>query len=112
VAIVSGAASAEIVPVVRAAGLEPLFQAIVPSDAVTHGKPDPEGYLKALELLGVPAGDAVAFEDTESGVASAKDAGMRCIAVRGTLKPDRLARADELIDALDLAAVRRLFDEQ
>ena len=42
-----------------------------PSDAVTHGKPHPESYLRALELLGVPAAEAVAFEDTESGVASA-----------------------------------------
>jgi beta-phosphoglucomutase len=112
VAIVSGAASAEILPVVRAAELEPLFQAIVPSDAVTHGKPDPEGYLKALELLGTSAGETVAFEDTESGVVSATRAGMRCIAVRGTLKPERLARAGELIDSIDVTIVRRLLDER
>lgn len=112
VAIVSGAALAEIVPVVRAAGLEPLFRAIVSSDAVTHGKPHPESYLRALELLGVSPGEAVAFEDTESGVASATGAGMRCIAVRGTLRPERLARADELIEAIDVAVVRRLLDGQ
>jgi beta-phosphoglucomutase-like phosphatase (HAD superfamily) len=49
-----------------------------------------------------------AFEDTEAGVAAATGAGLRCIAVRGTLPDDRLARADELVDAIDLTLVRRL----
>ena len=47
-AICSGAVRAEIEPVVSAAGLAPLFQAIVSSDDVAEGKPHPEGYLKAL----------------------------------------------------------------
>ena len=51
-AICSGAARAEIEPVVEAAGLAECFQAIVSSDDVVHGKPDPEGYLKTLRLLG------------------------------------------------------------
>jgi beta-phosphoglucomutase len=109
IAIVSGAALEEIAPVVEAAGIAPLFQAIVSSDAVTYGKPDPEGYLRVLELLGVPAAEAVAFEDTESGIASAKGAGMRCIAVRGTLAPRRLAAADELIDGIDTDVIVRLL---
>ncbi len=109
-AIVSGAALAEIVPVIRAAGLESLFAAIVSADEVTLGKPHPESYLRALELLGAPAAEAVAFEDTESGIASATGAGMRCIAVRGTLVPARLGKADELIEAIDVDVVRRLLD--
>ncbi len=76
---------------------------------VRHGKPDPESYLLALEALGVPAANAVAFEDTESGIASAVGAGLRCIAVRGTLAPDRLAAADELIDRIDVDVIRRLL---
>ena len=110
IALVSGAALAEILPVVGAAGLDSVFGAIVTSDAVTHGKPHPESYLRALELLGAPAGEAVAFEDTESGIASATGAGMRCIAVRGTLAPARLGKADELIEAIDVDVVRRLLD--
>jgi beta-phosphoglucomutase len=110
IAIVSGAARSEIVPVVRAAGLEPCFGTIVSSDDVTEGKPHSESYLRALELVGVPAGEAVAFEDTESGIASATGAGMRCIAVRGTLAPARLAGADELVEAIDIDIVRRLLD--
>ena len=111
VAIVSGAALAEIEPVVRAAGIAPLFRTIVSADAGGCGKPHPESYLRALELLGAPAAEAVAFEDTESGVAAATAAGMRCIAVRGTLAPERLAKADELIEALEPGVVSRLLAE-
>ena len=111
VAIVSGAAREEIVPVVEAAGLAPLIRAIVAADDVTHGKPHPEGYLCALALLGggIRADEVVAFEDTEVGVASAKAAGMRCIGITRTLGAARLAQADELIDAIDLATVERLL---
>ena len=110
VAIVSGAARAEIVPVIEAAGIAPLFTTLVTSDDVERGKPDPEGYVKALaELGGVSAGDVVAFEDTEAGVTSAKAAGMRVIARLGTLVPDRLAAAEELIDTIDVELVRRLI---
>src|SRR5438067_11361412 len=45
-AICSGAARAEIEPVVEAAGLAACFRTIVSSDDVAHGKPDPEGYLQ------------------------------------------------------------------
>jgi beta-phosphoglucomutase-like phosphatase (HAD superfamily) len=110
VAIVSGAASAEIDPVIAAAGLTEVFTAVVTSDHVTHGKPHPEGYQVALELLrrrahGLRAGEVTAFEDTEAGVASAKAAGVRCVAVTGTLPPHRLAAADELVEAVDEAVI-------
>jgi len=109
VAICSGAARAEIEPVVAASGLAPLLHAIVSSDDVERGKPDPEGYLKALELLdGVAARDVVVFEDTEAGIASARAAGIgRVFALTGTLDPHRLSAADELIDRLDVDVMRR-----
>ena len=109
VAIVSGAFRAEIVPVVEAAGLATEITAIVAADDVEHGKPHPEGYLTALDRLGLKASEAAAFEDTEAGIASAKAAGLRCLAVRGTLPDDRLAQADELVDRIDLALVERLL---
>ncbi|MGZ4382031.1 MAG: HAD family hydrolase [Gaiellaceae bacterium] len=111
VAIVSGAASEEILPVVNAAGLAPFVAALVAADDVIEGKPHPEGYLRALELLGdgIRAGEVVVFEDTEVGVAAAKAAGMYCVGITRTLGPARLAAADELIPEIDLAAVRRLL---
>ena len=111
VAIVSGAAREEILPAVEAAGLEPLLRAIVAADDVVLGKPHPEGYLRALELLGdgLLPGDVLVFEDTEVGVASAKAAGMVCVGITRTLGAARLAAADELIPELDLAVVQRLL---
>ncbi len=112
-AIVSGAARPEIEPVVEAAGLTDCFQFIVTSDDIERGKPDPEGYLRALSLFDedIDAGDALVLEDTEAGVASAKSAGMRCFAVLGTLAPARLSRADEIVERIDVPLVHRLLEE-
>jgi beta-phosphoglucomutase len=111
VAVVSGAARAEIEPVIAAAGLRASIRAIVSSEDVPHGKPHPEGYLRALSLLdgGIAASDTVVFEDTAPGVASAKAAGMRCVAVLGTVGCERLGEADEIAGRLDAALVRRVL---
>jgi beta-phosphoglucomutase len=111
VGIVSGAARAEIEPVVRAAGLGDAIAFVVAADDVAAGKPDPEGYLRALALLGggVPAAEVVVVEDTEAGVASAKAAGMRVVALTRTLGRERLRQADARIDALRPEVVRRLL---
>jgi HAD superfamily hydrolase (TIGR01509 family) len=111
VGVVSGAAREEIGPVLDAAGLADVLGAIVSADDVVAGKPDPEGYLRALDLLGggLEAGEVLVLEDTEAGVAAAKAAGMRCVALLGTVAPARLAAADEIAPALDVALVRRLL---
>jgi beta-phosphoglucomutase-like phosphatase (HAD superfamily) len=57
----------------------------------------------------VAPGDVVAVEDTEAGVASARAAGLRVVAVTGTLPPDRLAEADALTERVDLRLMRRLL---
>jgi beta-phosphoglucomutase len=109
VAIVSGSARAEIEPVVEAAGLREAITVIVSEDDVRRSKPDPEGYLIALHLLGVEAGDAAAVEDSEAGVAAAKAAGLYCVAVKTTLPPERLREADELADRVDRDLITRLL---
>ncbi len=114
VAIVSGAAAAEILPVVEAAGLSGVFEAIVTSDDIEHGKPHPEGYLVALGHLregadGLDACEVTAFEDTEAGVLAAKAAGMHCVAVSTTLPPDRLAAADEIVAGIDEGVIERVL---
>jgi len=108
-AIVSGAAREEIVPVVHAAGLANLFAAVVADDDVERGKPDPEGYLRALETLGAAAGETLVFEDTEAGVAAATAAGTRVVAVLGTQAPERLTAAEELVERVDVPLLRRLL---
>ena len=111
VAVVSGAAREEIEPVIAAAGLTARISTIVGAEDVADGKPDPAGYLRALELLdgGLEVSEVVVFEDTEAGIASAKAAGIRCIAVLGTLAPERLAAADEIVPAIDVELMQRLL---
>lgn len=107
VAIASGAAGAEIAEVLRISGLTNLFEVVVSAEDVERGKPDPEGYLLALERLNrslarpVAAADVLVFEDSPMGVESAKAAGMWCVAVEGTTPVDRLGDADAIVSALD-----------
>ncbi len=109
VAVVSGSARSEIEPVLEAAGLASSISALVASEDVEHGKPAPDGYLRALALLGIPADEAVAVEDSDVGVAAAKAAGVRCVAVTGTMPPDRLDAADEIIGGLGPDFVQRVL---
>ena len=111
VAVVSGAFRREIEPVLAGAGLDRHVTVLVAADDVERGKPDPEGYLRALELLDgrLLPHDVLAFEDTEAGVASAKSGGLYCVAVLGTHSPERLHQADELVETIDVDVVQRLL---
>jgi beta-phosphoglucomutase len=113
VAVVSGAFREEIEPVLAAAGIAGLFHTLVTADDVVNGKPHPECYELLVQRLGdgVSPEHVVAFEDTEAGVAAAKEAGLRCLAVRGTLPDERLARADALVDRIDVDLIARLLLE-
>lgn len=108
VAIASGAVREEVEHVLRLAGLLELFAAVVTVDDVTHGKPDPEGYLLALDQLGagIAAADVLVFEDADAGVQAAKAAGMRCAALR---TPAYTGGADVELDRLDPADVDTLL---
>lgn len=64
-------------------------------DDVTHGKPHPEPYLRALDRLGLTSAQVLAVEDSRTGVRSAKAAGVR---VLGLGSPD--LAADQSISAL------------
>jgi HAD superfamily hydrolase (TIGR01509 family) len=107
-AVVSGATGSEVELVLRAAGLD-VFDVIVSAEDVTRGKPDPEGYLLALRRLQLEAAEAIAIEDSPPGIAAAKAAGLRCVAVLGTSRRERLAEADEIVPRLDAALVDRLL---
>ena len=57
------------------------FTVIVTGDEVRNGKPHPEPYLRAAELLAVPIEDCLALEDSATGVRSAVAAGAATIAI-------------------------------
>jgi beta-phosphoglucomutase-like phosphatase (HAD superfamily) len=109
VGIVSGDYRDEIELLLAGAGLRGLVSVLVAIEDVERPKPDPAQYLLALEQLddGVCADQVLVFEDTPVGVAAAKAAGMRCVAVLGTVAAERLSAADEIVERLDAEVVAR-----
>ena len=73
--------------VVAELGLGDCFRTLASSDEVEHGKPAPDVYLLACARLGVAGTEAVAFEDSDPGIRSAKAAGLRVIAVPNPAYP-------------------------
>lgn len=71
---------------------------------VRKGKPDPEIFLRAAELLGVPPENCVGVEDAAAGIAAINAAGMKSVGIGSA---DRLGEAD-----LRLASTAELSAEQ
>jgi mannitol-1-/sugar-/sorbitol-6-phosphatase len=67
----------------RAAGL-PVPRRLITATEITHGKPHPEPYLTAAEVLGFPASECVVVEDVPAGIQSGKAAGAKVIALTTT----------------------------
>ena len=84
----------------KGAGFGDAFDAVVSSDDVAHHKPAPDLYLLACSRLGVAPAETLALEDTASGIASAKAAGLTCIAVPQFAETDVTA-ADRVIGSLE-----------
>ena len=61
--------------------LTPFFEVIVTGDEVEHGKPAPDIYLRAAEKLGLTSEECLVVEDALSGIAAAKAAKMRVVAI-------------------------------
>jgi sugar-phosphatase len=81
---------------------------MITADDVIHGKPSPEPFLKGAALLGFAAEDCLAFEDSPAGIASARSAGMKAIALQTTYPADRLQSANAIIGNLaDVKATLR-----
>jgi sugar-phosphatase len=87
----------------RSAGL-PVPSGMVTSEAVSRGKPAPDGYRLGAKRLGLEPGRVVVVEDAPPGLQAAIAAGMRTIALTTTHRAEQLAGADAIIQ--DLASVR------
>jgi HAD superfamily hydrolase (TIGR01509 family) len=60
-------------------GLGGCFEAVITASDVSAGKPNPMVYRLACERMGLPACEALAFDDATAGIEAARTAGMRCI---------------------------------
>jgi HAD superfamily hydrolase (TIGR01509 family) len=88
----------------QALGLEDYFKVRVLADDVPVGKPDPRHYGAALERLGIQGSEAIAFEDSPSGVLSASGAGIITVGITTTQAPELLKASGAVLTVPDFAA--------
>jgi beta-phosphoglucomutase len=74
--VVTNAPRLNLAHMLQALGLEARFAVQVSGEDVARAKPDPLPYLTAMEQLRVTADEAIAFEDSPSGLRAAKTAGL------------------------------------
>jgi beta-phosphoglucomutase len=104
-AVVSGALRQEIDFILQRGGIRQAFQIIVSAEDVLRGKPDPEGYLRALEEINrgrsggetFSASECLVIEDTLAGIEAARGAGMKCLAIANSYQVSELEPAADLV---------------
>jgi beta-phosphoglucomutase len=107
-AIASGALRSDIEPILQQLDLTDCFATLVTADQVEVSKPDPASYRIAFARLASRFPDQVtdparctAIEDTPAGIAAARGAGLRVIAVTNTYPSPHLGEADAVVAALN-----------
>ncbi len=93
-------------------GILDRFECLRCRDDVAHAKPEPDLYLAVLECLGAAASDAIAIEDSPHGVAAAKRAGLRCVAVPNSITARLdLTEADVILSSLADVSLQQLLEK-
>ena len=87
-AVVTATAQEQAVSNLKLAGLLPFFDHVISASMVKRGKPAPDVYLYACEVLGVQPENCYAVEDSPNGVMSAHAAGCRTIMIPDLSQPD------------------------
>ncbi len=106
--IASGALRSEIDLILARIGLKDHFQAIVSTEDVSEGKPDPEIYIKALDLLNqntkdgtIQPSECLVIEDSREGIRAAQGAQMLCLAVTNSHPAAELSEAQAIVKSLE-----------
>jgi len=107
-AIASSTPMENIQLIIGSLGIDNCFQSIVTGQDVTEGKPSPQGFLLAAQRLGIEPRNCIVIEDAVAGVAAAKRAGMRCLAITNTHPRQSLKQADLIVDTLEAITVNDL----
>ncbi|MBD1850495.1 HAD family phosphatase [Leptolyngbya sp. FACHB-711] len=119
-AVVSGAVRAEIEQVLKQADLAQYFSVIVAGDEIKTSKPDPEGYLLAVDCLNqqfselqLQPQNCLAIEDTFAGIEAAKKAGMQVVGVANSYPFHMMQRcsnwAVDYLNDLEFDRVKEVF---
>jgi beta-phosphoglucomutase-like phosphatase (HAD superfamily) len=93
--------------------LREYFGAVVSAEDVAEGKPSPEIFLQALNLLNqkapggnpIPASECLVIEDSKEGILAAHSAGMKCLAVANSHPEKELRDAEAVVKSLQEVTV-------
>lgn len=91
--------------IIEALGIADLIDGSISGSDVTHGKPHPEIFTKAHELLGLKAEECVVVEDAVNGILAGIAAGCKCIAVTTTSSTETLTEAGASMCFADYSTV-------
>ena len=110
-AVASGSPSEAISGVLDRFGWTDCFKAVVSSEEVEKGKPEPDVFLEAAHRLGCPPENVLVFEDSIHGVHAAKKAGMTCFVVPSTDNPAITGTADRSFSSLSEISLKDILGE-
>ncbi|WP_410508550.1 HAD family phosphatase [Methanosarcina hadiensis] len=90
------------------------FDVVINGSDLERGKPDPDPYLKALEMLDLTRNECIVIENAPLGITAAKRAGLYCVAVASMLEPEKVQHADLVLEDHDalLDYLRSLIPEK
>lgn len=95
--IAIGSSSKNTPIILKQIGLDNYFDAVSDGNNIKKSKPDPEVFLKAADMLGIPYENCMIVEDADAGIEAGKRAGMKTLAVNkaegGDLKVENLGKA-------------------
>ena len=114
IALVTNAPEENVEAILLALELRDSFDLVVLADEVEAVKPDPAPYRVALKKTGVPAEEALAFEDSVSGISSSVAAGVPTVGIASSQDPEKLLGAGAFMTAEDFTdpQLRTFIDEQ
>jgi len=98
-ALVTGTSRHELIQILPGS-YQDLFSVIVTGNDVKHGKPHPEPYLRSLKGLNIKPSEAVVIENAPFGIRSAKQAGIKCLALETSLSKKHLSEADAVFASI------------
>ena len=91
--------------IIEGLGIADLIDGSISGSDVTHGKPHPEIFTKAHELLGLKAEECIVVEDAVNGIVAGVRAGCKCLAVTTTATAEVLAEAGASLCVEDYSTV-------
>jgi len=110
-AIASSSPKKNIELVAQKLGFEPFFEVLLSGEEVAFGKPEPDIFLKAADLLAVPPKAALVIEDSRNGAIAAKKAGMLCVGFRSPHSGNQqLEMCDWITHDFSAESRRHIFD--